>query len=223
MRAALPLRVHKIGARNPVEDQGQFSSCTGNATTSALEIVLKTAPLSRMMAYYNGRALEHSTQVDDGASIRDVIKCVVRQGVAAETTWPYIPENISRGPDGHAIAEGLMLVPKIGAYKRITTLSGVKAALARKLPVVFGFMVPDYFQSDEMAKGWLRLPTLADPMIGGHAVVAVGYDAGVKDPYVLVRNSWGREWGLSGYFKMPEAWFTDKRRLVDDMWIVEAK
>jgi aminopeptidase C len=57
-------------------------------------------------------------------------------------------------------------------------------------------------------------------MIGGHAVVAVGYDSSVSTPYVWVRNSWGVSWGLAGHFKMDERWFFDPRRLVDDMWVI---
>jgi C1A family cysteine protease len=55
--------------------------------------------------------------------------------------------------------------------------------------------------------------------LGGHAVVAVGYD--MKKKFVWVRNSWGPTWGIDGYFKLPFAWFTDARRLVDDMWTVQ--
>jgi C1A family cysteine protease len=86
---------------------------------------------------------------------------------------------------------------------------------------VFGFMVPEYFVSDEMAtKAWLPLPSARDGIVGGHAVVAVGYSNTASNPYMWVRNSWGPNWGNKGYYKMPFSWFNDSRRLVDDMWTV---
>jgi C1A family cysteine protease len=90
--------------------------------------------------------------------------------------------------------------------------------------VTFGFSVPEYFEGPDVAKtGWVRFPTPADKMIGGHAVVAVGYDDTVTVPFVWVRNSWGVGWGLGGYFKMDQRWFTDTGRLTDDMWTVIPK
>lgn len=63
--------------------------------------------------------------------------------------------------------------------------------------------------------------------IGGHATVAVGYDDRITSqnprPFIWVRNSWGPNWDLQGYFKMDQAWFSDPRRLVDDMWIIIPK
>ncbi|HZM68362.1 MAG TPA: C1 family peptidase [Nakamurella sp.] len=51
--------------------------------------------------------------------------------------------------------------------------------------------------------------------MGGHAVLAVGYDD--ADQRFLVRNSWGVGWGMAGYFTMPYAYLTE-RSLSSDFW-----
>lgn len=218
----LPGKVRTIGRDVPVEDQGSIGSCTGNATTSALEIVTRsTRQLSRLMAYYNGRELEGSTATDNGAAIRDVIKGLAKLGVCSEPRWPYLSRNVTRKPTSTAYREAKQMIPRVASYQRVSSFLHLRAALAEGLPVVFGFMVPDYFEGESVARrGWLRLPTKSDAMIGGHAVLGVGYDVTVATPYVMVRNSWGVDWGLAGYFKMDARWFTDPRRLVDDMWVI---
>jgi C1A family cysteine protease len=54
-------------------------------------------------------------------------------------------------------------------------------------------------------------------MLGGHVVLAVGYDDAAKR--VIVRNSWGADWGKKGYFTMPYAYVAD-RNLSDDFWTI---
>ena len=40
------------------------------------------------------------------------------------------------------------------------------------------------------------------PRVGGHAIVLVGWGEENGIPYWLCRNSWGKDWGDKGYFKM---------------------
>ena len=54
-------------------------------------------------------------------------------------------------------------------------------------------------------------------MLGGHAVMAAGYDDERK--MLLVRNSWGKDWGEDGYFWMPYEYITNTRNC-SDFWTI---
>lgn len=224
---AIPTKVAPLGKWNPIENQGSLGSCTGNSSTSMLEIKLAGTtdtfqPLSRLHAYYNGRVIDGTVKSDAGAQIRSVIKGLVKNGVGTERTWPYMVSRFNRVPVPAAIAEGTDLATSIASaklgYYRLNTLDDIKNCLAGGNTFVFGFSVPETI--DALPKtAVLRLPTSKTKMVGGHAVVGVGYDD--VGGFVWVRNSWGASWGIDGYFKMPYAWFTDPRRLVDDMWTLK--
>jgi C1A family cysteine protease len=61
------------------------------------------------------------------------------------------------------------------------------------------------------------MPAAREKTLGGHAVVAVGYNDAQQR--FLVRNSWGTGWGKKGYFTMPYAYLTDPN-LSDDFWTI---
>jgi C1A family cysteine protease len=83
---------------------------------------------------------------------------------------------------------------------------------------VFGFAVYEGFESQQTARtGVVEMPGAGERMLGGHAVVAVGYDDPAKR--FIVRNSWGATWGQKGYFTMPYAYLAD-RNLCDDFWTI---
>lgn len=223
LKAGLPTVVERIGLSNPVEDQGNLGSCTGNSSTSMLEIKLgMTQALSRLMAYYNGRVIDGSVGSDDGAQIRSVIKGLTKVGTSPETVWPYDVKKFAVKPSTAAFTQAKNLLAEIAkrklGYYRVQTLDDLLNSLANGNTVTFGFSVPASFENLP-ASGLLALPKKNEAILGGHAVVAVGYDANKK--FVWVRNSWGSNWGINGYFKMPFAWFNDPRRLVDDMWTIQ--
>jgi C1A family cysteine protease len=64
---------------------------------------------------------------------------------------------------------------------------------------------------------WFQMPSADETTIGGHAVLAVGYDD--SKSMFIVRNSWGANWAVGGYCYMPYAYLLDDN-LADDFWTV---
>jgi hypothetical protein len=65
--------------------------------------------------------------------------------------------------------------------------------------------MPERFFGEVRATGRAKDPTPAEvdaarAKPGAHAMLLVGYD--VNGGQYLVRNSWGREWGENGYFRI---------------------
>ena len=49
--------------------------------------------------------------------------------------------------------------------------------------------------------------------------MAVGYDDATRE--FLIRNSWGPDWGLKGYFKMPYSYLLSPK-LASDFWTIRS-
>ena len=96
----------------------------------------------------------------------------------------------------------------------------MKGCLASKFPFVFGFTAYESFESPKVAKtGILGMPASDEKVVGGHAVMAVGYDDATR--MFIVRNSWGSSWGQKGYYRMPYAYLTDSN-LASDFWTIRS-
>ena len=97
----------------------------------------------------------------------------------------------------------------------------MRTCLAEGFPFVFGFTVYNGFESDAVAKsGVLNMPGPDERMVGGHAVMAVGYDNTQRR--FIVRNSWDTDWGMKGYFTMPYDYLDLNSGLADDFWTIRA-
>jgi len=206
---------------SPVENQGSLGSCTANALAGALEFLerkdgVSFIDVSRLFIYYGERVIEHTIKSDAGAMLRDGIKTLVKQGVCSEKKWPYVSSKFTVKPPAACFQEALQ--HKITSYHRIVTLDEMRACLAEGFPFVFGFTVYESFESQQVAQtGVLQMPQPSERSMGGHAVLAVGYDEPTKR--FIVRNSWGAGWGRQGYFSIPYAYLSD-RNLSDDFWTI---
>jgi len=218
----LPVRVDLRPQCSPVYDQGQLGSCTANAIAAAIQFdrLKQNIPdfiPSRLFIYYNERVMEHSVASDSGAQIRDGIKSVGAQGDCPEMEWPYVIAKFKAKPPRKCYTDGLKY--KAVSYQRVTqSLAQLKGCLAAGYPFVFGFTVYESFESAAVAKsGHAPLPKSGERVVGGHAVVGVGYDDAKS--WFVVRNSWGAGWGLKGYFTLPYAYVAENN-LASDFWTI---
>jgi C1A family cysteine protease len=207
----------------PVYDQGQLGSCTANAIGAAHQFEQMKqdakgafAP-SRLFIYYNERAIEGTVNQDAGAMIRDGLKSVAQQGVCPETDWPYVITKFTKKPTPKCYKEAKD--NQVTSYQSVAqTPNQMKSCLALGYPFVLGFSVYESFESPSVAKtGMVPMPKKGEKMLGGHAVMVVGYDD--SQSYFIVRNSWGPGWGQAGYFMMPYDYFTNPN-LASDFWTI---
>ena len=204
----------------PVYDQGQLGSCTANAIAAAIEFDQKKKFVpSRLFIYYNERVMEGTVDSDAGAQIRDGIKSVATVGAPPERLWPYDISKFREAPPDSAVQAAK--ADQIVLYQRlIQDVDTMRGCIASGFPFVFGFTVYESFEGSAVARtGVLGMPKSSEKRIGGHAVLAVGYDD-VKRTF-RVRNSWGPKWGKKGYFTIPYSYLSSPK-LASDFWTIRS-
>lgn len=221
--SVLPVRklekqINLITKMPSVSDQLNIGACTSNSIESlAVYVSNTTYRFSRLFIYFNEREMEGTINEDAGAMIRDGIKSIKNLGICYESEWPYITAKFAIRPPQSCYDNALKEFKKI-TYHRIVGLQQMKQCLAERFPFVFGFNVPESFMSEKMAEtGIMTMPKKGEQFVGGHAVVAIGYNDLTKR--ILVQNSWGTGWGRKGLFTMPYS-FIENPDYASDMWTI---
>lgn len=205
-----------------VYDQGGLGSCTANAIGACFHFdqvkqgLTEFTP-SRLFIYYNERAMEGTVGEDSGAYIRDGIKSLKDIGCCSETEWAYDESKFTLRPADKCYEGAAKNRAK--EYARVPqNLDAMKSVLDQGFPFAFGFVVCTSFMKVD-SSGMMSFPTDDDQILGGHAVCACGYDD--EKQVVIVRNSWGNEWGDGGYFYMPYGYITHPQ-LTSDLWYIQS-
>lgn len=221
---------------SPIENQLNLGSCTAQAGVGLLEYFERRASgghvdASRLFLYKVTRNLLGWTG-DTGAYLRTTMAALTMLGAPPERYWPYNVSDYEVEPTAfvYSLADNYEAV----SYYRLdpigTTpvdlLARIKKYLAAKLPSMFGFRV---YSSINQANttGKIPYPHSGDQPVGGHAVVAIGYDDEMKIKHsnataptlkgaLLIRNSWGTSWGDGGYGWLPYEYVL--RGLAVDWW-----
>lgn len=200
-----------------VYDQLQLGSCVSNAVAAAIDAYLMAIgrqPFfpSRLDLYWHARKVAGlPTNEDTGAYGRDGFKVARSTGVMPERDWPYNISKFATDPRHRDIW-------KLDSSYRVVgrTVDAWKRVFTQRQTIAFGFSVFDSFESQRVADtGIVPYPdTTREQMLGGHEVLAVGYLKSHPE-HVLVRNSWGDDWGDGGYCLFPWSYIMD-RNLADD-------
>jgi C1A family cysteine protease len=204
----------------PIYDQQDLGACTSMAAGALSQFQAKKTGHkwympSRLAIYYWTREMEGSVNDDTGATLHDTMQVLVRKGVPHEDLWWYNIEKFAVKPSQKVVTDaGNFRVAKQLAVNQ--NLHDLRSCIAEGDPFIFGFSVYESFLSNEVARtGVTPMPHTGEEVLGGHAVMAVGYDD--RKGMFKVRNSWGKEWGQNGYFWMPYDYVTNFN-LSDDFW-----
>lgn len=183
-------------------DQGLRPTCIAFAA-SDLHAAVRAQPFRPLsVEHLYWHAVRHTLggRPEDGVSLPAILDALDRDGQALEAGWPYLaalPSDLAawRPPSTATPAFRCGAKRDTGTAERvIAALDDGRASLvalrigANFFAPVDGVIAPE---ADELDLAY-------------HAVVAVAH--GTSDggaPFVLVRNSWGPDWGVRGHALLP--------------------
>jgi C1A family cysteine protease len=216
---------------SPVEDQGTLASSTAHAIIGLVEYFErltygKNMDASRLFLYKLTRKLLRWTG-DTGAFLRTTIRALNLFGLIPEEYWKYDISDLDTELPAFCYALAQKYAVKYLRLDHDNILSvgllhHIKSFISKRHPLAFGFSVYKSI-SQVTSSGFIPYPDIrGDTVVGGHAVMAVGYDdykydvGGGASGALLIRNSWGTDWGQDGYGWLPYEYVLDG--LTKDWW-----
>ena len=222
---------------SPIENQGEIGSCTANAAVGLVEYFERRAfgkyiDASRLFLYKVTRTLL-GFNGDTGAYLRSTIGALTIFGLVPEKYWPYDVNKFDDEPSAfcYSFADKYKTLQYYRLDPPSTTtevlLNRIRSFIASGIPSIFGFTVYDSIEQAS-SDGKIPFPSNKEQVLGGHAVMAVGYDDNlvIENKFsnnktvgaLLIRNSWGEDWGEKGYGWIPYEYIY--KELAVDWWLI---
>jgi len=131
-----------------------------------------------------------------GGHVYNAFKYVIEAGgIQSEKTYP------EKGVDGSCHADSNMFVANIKDYKRVASDEDQIESTLYKI----GHPITIYINACEALykyEGGVFNDDSCNTGIINHAVLIVGYDRSGPQPFWIVKNSWGTDWGENGFVRM---------------------
>jgi hypothetical protein len=192
------LRARFVGAR----DQGPRPTCLAFAVSDAH--AAERPPhrsLSADFLYYHALRRMSANHGDNGVGLKQATDAVRVDGQPIETAWPYsrtLPADLMKWKP-----PGKLAVMMATGTSNPASVDSVCAKLDQDQPSVLIFRPSERFYYADTA-GLLPARSTDSDLPASHAVVAVGYGVTAARRHVLIRNSWGTNWGQHGHAWLAE-------------------
>ncbi|KAF4792568.1 hypothetical protein TURU_119862 [Turdus rufiventris] len=183
----------------PVKNQGACGSCWTFSTTGCLESAIAIAT-GKLLSLAEQQLVDCAQAFNNhgcsgGLPSQAFEYILYNKGLMGEDTYPYRAKNGTCKFQPEKAIAFVKDVINITQYDE----DGMVEAVGRHNPVSFAFEVTSDFM--HYRKGVYSNPRCEHtPDKVNHAVLAVGYGEEDGTPYWIVKNSWGRFWGMQGYF-----------------------
>lgn len=192
----IPAKVSLQPYMSVIKNQGKCGSCVNFAVTGAMELGVNKVLGQRI---YNLDFSEQELMSCGGGScsgwqIIPALMHVWSEGVSDETCFEYQAKN-TECKDTCSWSKEVRI--KVKDFWQIP-FSQIQKAIAAGYSVITSMAVYEDFYAYK--EGVYK--HITGKLLGYHAIVIIGYDK--TDHSLLVRNSWGPDFGEKGYFRIYE-------------------
>ncbi|XP_053471619.1 pro-cathepsin H [Ictalurus furcatus] len=182
-----------------VKNQGACGSCWTFSTTGCLESVTAIAtgklPLLAEQQLVDCAGAFNNHGCNGGLPSQAFEYIMYNKGLMTEDDYPYVGRDGPCKFDPKLAAAFVKDVVNITKYDEM----GIVDAVARLNPVSIAFEVlPEFMHYKDGVYTSNECHNTTETV--NHAVLAVGYAEENGTPYWIVKNSWGPQWGIDGYF-----------------------
>lgn len=232
----------KVDNRNwcsPIKNQENIGTCTAFAAVGMYEYFQKRAfnkyiDGSELFVYKTTRNILNWNG-DIGGYLRTAMGSLALFGVPPSSSYPYEIDKFDKEPSAFIYSYGQNF--QALTYYRLDplgssgnqTLINIKNQLAIGIPSMMGFTCYTSLDDPKTSNnGKIPFPGETESVLGGHAVMVVGYDDDLviinpidkkrKKGALIIRNSWGVAWGDNGYGYIPYEYV--KQKLASDFWCI---
>lgn len=185
-----------------IENQGQVGSCAGHARTSCQETAYyvqsggQQIQLNRMFAYLSAQKRD-GISGDRGSTISGNCEGAQEWGTCLESLWPY--RGVYPQTGWRAIPQECWQKASDYRIKSWKPLRSYEEVLAWQSHGIGGVNIGIRWSVQPDSRGLVQSYRATG---GGHSVALLEWTKRYKDdrgrPYIVLFNSWGRNWGVNG-------------------------
>ena len=168
------------------------TGCIGNTLLDAWEYLYVRGTVTQKCVPYVSSLKNYDLTDSDVTEIAEGVSCTSITGIYGDNCVNGLPARFYRTANIYYIA---------GTLKYSGSEENIRSKIYEWGPVSTGMRIyPDFYTFD--AKNEIYKWNGKGPLISGHAIMLVGWgvENGVK--YWIAQNSWGKDWGDKGYFKI---------------------
>lgn len=191
--------------QSAVKDQGRRGTCVACVATAGHEMVrAEGVDLSVEFLHWAAKQRDGLPASSEGTTLPAAAEALAQLGQPPEEAWPYDEHRDQWAPDYRPPSDACTA----SSARRLTdggelppTAAALREALDQAQAVLLGIrLYRTWYETGPV--GRIAMPSADARDFGGHAVLVVGYEPET----LIIRNSWGADWGEDGYGYLPDAY-----------------